>query len=59
MPITSVNTANNYWVACPKFGHSALSLEIYYYALKKEFVADRDMLRKNKITIQKLKQFQN
>ena len=47
-------TLNN--VACPKFEHPALSSEFLIYALNTEFVA---ALGKNKITIQKLKQFQS
>ena len=35
-------------VACPKFGHYALSSEFYNFALKSEFVG---MPWKNKITI--------
>ena len=48
----------NHRVACPKFGHPALSSEFKNYALNTGCIAAVDMLRK-KNTIRKLKQFQN
>ena len=44
--------------ACSMFGHPALSSEIYN-ALNTKFVAPVGTLRKYKITIRKLRQFQN
>ena len=44
-------------VACPKFGHPALSLQFYNYALNTDFVAAVGILRE-KITIRKLKPLQ-
>ena len=35
-------------VECPKFGHPALNLEFYYYALNTEIVAVAVILREKK-----------
>ena len=40
-----IETDRHTRVACPKFGHRALSSESYNYKLKTEFVAAVSMLR--------------